>query len=99
MGLSTSASKEIVGFSNLIDSSTIVWNGGPSQIPFFSEETCVIELTIENEIDTIRDTINIITAKTYDNGIWVEDFEDGFPENGLIYYNNDGGGMTFSVSK
>ena len=97
-GLTTSASKEIVGFSNLIDSSTIVWNGSPSQLLFFSEETCAIELTFENEIDTLRDTINIITSQTYDNGIWFENFEDGLPENGLIYYNTDGGGMTFSVA-
>ena len=97
-GLSTSASKEIVGFSNLIDSSTTAWNGGPSQLPFFSEETCAIELTFENEIDTLRDTINIFTSRTYDNGIWLEDFEDGLPENGLTYYNSDGGGMTFSVA-
>ena len=36
----------------------------------------------ENEIDTIRDTINIISAKNYEDGIWVESFENGFPENG-----------------
>ena len=78
----------------------ILWNGGPSQIPFFSEEECVvaIELTFENEIDTLRDTINIISAKLFEDGIWVESFENGFPENGLIYYNTDGGGMTFSVA-
>ena len=49
LGLSTSASREITGFSNLIDSNTIVWNGGPSQVPFFEEEDCAIELTFENE--------------------------------------------------
>ena len=98
LGLSTSASREITGFSNLIDSNMIVWKGGPSQVPFFSEEVCAIELTFENEIDTIRDTISIISAKTYENGIWVENFENGSPTNGLVYYNTDGGGMTFSVA-
>jgi len=97
-GLTTSASREITGFSNLIDSNIIVWNGGPSQVPFFSEEVCAIELTFENEIDTLRDTISIVSAKTYENGIWVENFEDGLPTNGLIYYTPDGGGMTFSIS-
>ena len=98
MGLSTSANRQITGFSNLIDSNIIVWNGGPSQVPFFSEEVCAIELTFENETDTLRDTINIVSAKTYENGVWFEDFEDGLPVNGLVYYNTDGGGMTFSVA-
>ena len=97
-GLSTGANREIAGFSNLIDSNIIFWNGGPSQIPFFSEEFCSIELTFENEIDTLRDTISIVSTKTYENGIWLENFEDGFPVNGLIYYNSDGGDMTFSVA-
>ena len=70
---------------------------GPSQVPFFSEEFCAIELTFENEIDTLRDTISIISSKTYDNGVWVENFDDGLPENSLVYYNNDGGGMTFYI--
>ena len=69
--------------------------GGPSQVPFFSEEDCLIELTFENEIDTLRDTITIVSAKPFDNGIWFEDFEDGIPSEGLVYYNTDGGGMTF----
>ncbi len=97
-GLSTSANREITGFSNIIDSNIIVWMGGPSQVPFFSEEVCSIELTFENETDIFRDTITIVSAKTYDNGIWFEDFEDGIPAEGLVYYNTDGGGMTFSVA-
>ncbi|MAJ90481.1 MAG: hypothetical protein CMD08_04315 [Flavobacteriales bacterium] len=97
-GLSTNAKKEIAGFSSLIDSNSIVWSGGPSQVPFFSEESCAIALTFENEIDTLRDTIIIVSAKSYENGIWVENFENGVPSDGLINYNTDGGGMTFSVS-
>ena len=97
-GLNSGALKEINGFSNLIDSNIIVWNGGPSQVPFFSEEACLIELTFENEMDTIKDTVTIISTKTYENGVWLEDFEDGLPENSLVYYNTDGGGMTFSLA-
>ena len=97
IGLTTSATREISGFSNLIDSNLIIWNGGPSQAPFFSEEFCAIELTFENEIDTLRDTISVVSSKTYENGVWVENFDDGFPENSLVYYNNDGGGMTFYI--
>ena len=98
MGLSTSASKEIVGFSDNIDSNIVVWNGAPTQLPFFLEENCAIEMTFENEIDTIRDTITIASAKNYDNGIWFEDFEDGFPDSAVVYYPNNGSGMTFVLA-
>ena len=33
-GLNSSATKEIIGFSNIIDSNVIFWDGGPSQLPF-----------------------------------------------------------------
>jgi hypothetical protein len=98
VGLSTGASKEIIGFSSLIDSNLIVWKGGPSQVPFFSEEVCAVELSFENEVDTLRDTVTIISSKTFENGVWIEDFEDGLPADALVYYNPDGGGMTFSVA-
>ena len=97
LGLSTNAYKEITGFSEIIDSNTVIWRGGPSELPFFSAEECAIELTFENEVDTIRDTINIVSTKSYENGIWFEGFEDGLPDEGLVYYNTDGGGMTFSL--
>jgi hypothetical protein len=34
-GISTKATREISGFSNLIDSSLIEWDGSPSKLPFF----------------------------------------------------------------
>jgi hypothetical protein len=55
-------------------------------------------LTFVNEIDVIKDTIKIVSLKSYENGIWVENFEDGLPADGLVYYNTDGGGMTFSLA-
>ena len=97
-GLNSSATKEIIGFSNIIDSNVIFWDGGPSQLPFFLEEICLVDLTFSNEIDSIRDTLNINVTPTFENGIWLENFEDGIPENSIVYYNNDGGGMTFSIS-
>ena len=62
MGLSTSASKEIVGFSDNIDSNIVVLNGAQHNFHFL-EENCAIEMTFENEIDTIRDTITIASPK------------------------------------
>ena len=34
-GKSSNSLKELIGFSNLIDSSTITWSGNTSQLPFF----------------------------------------------------------------
>ena len=96
-GLSTNA-KEITGLSNIIDPNETKWNGAPSQLPFFQEEVCAIELTFENETDTLRDTLTINSSKTFDDGIWVENFEDGIPSEGIVYYNSSGGGMTFTVA-
>ena len=98
LGLSTNAKREITGLSNIIDPNETKWNGAPSQLPFFQEEVCAIELTFENETDTLRDTLTINSSKTFDDGIWVENFEDGIPSEGIVYYNSSGGGMTFTVA-
>ena len=64
----------------------------------FFRRNLLNRINFKNEIDTIKDTITIISVKTYENGIWLVDFEDGLPNDGLVYYNTDGGGMTFSIA-
>ena len=46
----------------------------------------------------LRDTLTINSSKVFDDGIWVENFEDGIPSEGIVYYNSSGGGMTFTVA-
>ena len=90
--------KKLQDFQILLIQIRLVGEEAHLRFLFFSEEECAIELTFENEMDTLRDTINILSTKSYDNGIWFEDFEDGLPEEGLVYYNTEGGGMTFSLA-
>ena len=45
----------------------------------FKQEICSIELTFENEADTIRDTLTIAQPKIYE-GTLVADFENGIPQ-------------------
>ena len=82
-GLQSSSIKEITGFSNLIDSNIVTWNGNTSELPFFQKENCSVELTFLNETDVLRDTLNIIGSNTYEDGILVKILEsynfDGEP--------------------
>ena len=84
-GNTSNSIKELSGFSNTIDSNTFTtWSGNTSQVPFFIEEKCMIELTIENQEDTIKDSLTIIESKIYDV-ILVADFENGIPLNSIVF--------------
>ena len=98
IGLQSSSTKEISGFSNLIDSNNVTWTGNTSQLPFFEEENCAVELTFLNESDTIRDTINIVGSKTYDDGFLVADFENGLPSDALVSWTANIGLRTFDIA-
>ena len=84
-GLQTGSVKEITGFSNKIDSGLVSWNGNTSEVPFFSEETCALELSFLTELDTLRDTLTILGKKVYE-GIMVADFENGIPQDALVFH-------------
>ncbi len=84
-GQESNSKKVFTGFNNLIDSLSVFWNGNTSQVPFFKQESCAIELTFENESDTIRDTLNIYQPKIYE-GILVSDFENGIPNDAIVYH-------------
>ncbi len=98
IGLQSNSFKEISGFSNVIDSNTIIWDGNTSQLPFFEQENCAIELTFLNEPDTLRDTINIVGLKQYDDGIVVADFENGLPVDALVSWTANIGLKTFEIA-
>ena len=96
LGLESGSLKEISGFSNIIDSNDVNWNGNTSQVPFFKKELCAVELTFLNEVDTLRDTINILQTKIYD-GIVVADFENGIPPEAIVFHQFSMN-MTFDIS-
>ena len=96
VGLESNSKKTLTGFNNLIDSMSISWNGNTSQVPFFNQEICSLELTFENEVDTIRDTLTIAQPKIYE-GTLVADFENGIPADAVVYHQFSMN-MTFDVA-
>ena len=97
-GLQSNSLKEILGFSSVIDSNTTIWNGNTSQLPFFEQENCAIELTFLNEPDTLRDTINILGLNPFNDGIVVADFENGLPVDALVSWTANIGLKTFEIA-
>lgn len=88
--------KELSGFSSKIDSNMIKWTGNTSKVPFFTEEKCKINLTIEEEAVTLQDSLTITGIKIYD-GILVSDFENGI-EDAIVSWTKDIGLKTFEVA-
>ncbi len=76
-GLQSGGVKYISGISNMLDNSNSLWNGSTTNLPMFTSETCAVELTFENEIDTIRDTLEVISPKI-NEGLLLSDFETGW---------------------
>ena len=56
----------------------------------FSEEECVVELTIQMKLIQLEIQLILFQQKIMRWNMG-ESFENGFPENGLVHYNNDGG--------
>lgn len=94
-GLSSGAVKEITGFSNLLDASNAEWNGTTTQLPLFRIEDCAVQLTFENEVDTLRDTVHVIGTRV-NEGFLLSDFEDG-ANSGWVTFAQSGANMSFGV--
>ncbi len=77
-GLSSGAIKQFSGNGNTIDISNSTWNGSTTAFPMFKPEKCAVMLTFPTEIDTIRDTVKVISAKI-NAGFVVCDFNAGLP--------------------
>lgn len=95
-GENSNSLKELSGFSSTIDSNTITWTGNTSNVPFFKEEKCKINLTIEDEVASLKDSLNIAGIKIYD-GILVADFENGV-EDAVVSWTTNIGLKTFEVA-
>lgn len=94
-GLSSGAVKEITGFSSQLDATNALWNGSTTILPMFRPEECAVELTFENEADTLRDTLNVTGGRVH-AGFLLSDFETGFPS-GWNTFVQSGANMTFIV--
>jgi hypothetical protein len=95
-GVTTASMKELTGRSIEIDPDLVFWTGSTDEVPFFQEEECSIELTFDNEEDTLVDALSIESTKQFE-GITVADFENGLPE-GTLLFKQLGGNMTFEIA-
>lgn len=94
-GLETGAIKEISDFSNTLDASNATWNGTTTLLPMFRPELCAVELTFDNEPDTLRDTV-LVTGVTNHPGLLLSDFESG-TNPGWITFSQSGANMSFTI--
>ena len=94
-GLESGAVKEITGFSNLLKADNAAWNGTTTTLPFFRAETCAVQLYIESESDTLRDTLTVTGTRIYE-GLLLSDFE-GVSNPGWTSFVQSGANMSFGI--
>jgi hypothetical protein len=94
-GLSSGGVKQFTGFSRNVDASNASWDGRVTQLPMFRAEACAVQLTVLNQADTLRDTLEVLGGRI-NEGFLLSDFETGFPSNWLPFIQL-GANMTFNV--
>jgi hypothetical protein len=96
-GIESGATKEISGFSYLLDNTNATWTGNASILPLFKAEECAVELTFANEADTLRDTLEVVAPKIYE-GFILSDFENGLNP-GWNSFVQTGANMSFVIEE
>jgi len=94
-GLESGAVKEISGFSNILKSDNALWDGTTTRLPFFRNEACAVQLYVESESDTLRDTISVTGTRNY-AGLLLSDFE-GIANPGWTSFVQSGANMSFGI--
>jgi hypothetical protein len=91
-GLSSGAVHIHEEFSSAVDFN---WNGSTTVLPMFRKETCEVMLTFENQLDTLRDTLEVLTIRPV-QGFVLSDFESGLNP-GWVPFVQSGANMSFAV--
>ena len=79
-------------FSSAVDFN---WNGSTTILPMFRQESCEVMLTFENQLDTLRDTLEVLTIRPA-QGFVLSDFESGLNP-GWVPFIQSGANMSFNV--
>lgn len=95
-GLGTGAEKHITGFSSQLDAENASWDGSTTLFPLFGAEQCAVTLTIENQPDTLRDTLGLVSTKA-NPGFVVADFENG-TNPAWMGFVQSGANMSFNIT-
>ena len=91
-GMSSGARHVHEEFSSTIDFS---WNGSTTILPMFRQETCEVMLTFDNQLDTLRDTMEVLSIRPL-QGFVLSDFESGLNPGWAPFIQN-GANMSFTV--
>lgn len=83
-GSLSGAVKEITGFDKSINAGNATWDGGTTNLPFFKNEPCTVELIVPEEPDFIEEgDVEVIGTKVYP-GMLFTDFEEDLGANVTI---------------
>jgi len=91
-GMESGARQVHEEFSSKVDFN---WNGSTTILPMFRQETCEVMLTFENQLDTLRDTLDILSIRPL-QGFVLSDFESGLNP-GWTTFIQSGSNMSFQV--
>jgi hypothetical protein len=85
-GKESGAVKIIEGFDNTLSSSNAKWEGGTTELPFFREESCTVELIIpEADSLTMTAEVEVLGTRNYEGNVFT-DFETDLGAN--VFFGN-----------
>jgi hypothetical protein len=74
-GTESGAVKRITGFDRFINDENATWTGGTTDLPFFKNEVCTVELRVPEEVDFLQTAeVQITGTKIYPGNVFA-DFE------------------------
>lgn len=79
-GQESGAVKIIEAFGRQLDETNAVWRGGTTELPFFREEMCLIELIIPEENLTQSVMVEVVGTRVYEGSLFA-DFESSLGNN------------------
>jgi hypothetical protein len=91
-GMSSGARHVHEEFSSAVDFN---WNGSTTILPMFRQEMCEVLLTFDNQLDTLRDTLEVLSIRPA-QGFVLSDFESGINP-GWTSFIQSGSDMSFLV--
>lgn len=95
-GAESGAKYIVEGFSRLLDATNATWTGSTTTLPMFRVENCNVLLTINDEVDSLTSSVDVLGTKTI-NGFVLDDFE-GVLNPGWTTFIQSGADMSFIIT-
>lgn len=76
-GQTSGAVKRFEDFSDELTDANALWRGGTTELPFFGTEICDVALIIpDEEVDTLRTIVEVLSVKEYEGNVAADFNED-----------------------